>query len=256
MKLIYNDASVFYTRSGSGPVLVLLHGFLESATMWKRLTADLSKKKTVITIDLPGHGRTGDIAPVHSMELMAKVVSAVLEKEQIPAAEFLGHSMGGYVALAFAELFPEKTNGMILLNSSPSEDSAERKQNRDRAVKLMSTNPRAFIQMAITNLFPEQSRKQYASEINRLKKEAQTFSVKGITAAIKGMRDRKDRTSVLKNFKKKKYMICGTDDPIVPLSVSEILAKHCETPLFKVASGHMTLTENYEEIVKIVHFID
>ncbi|QNJ97327.1 alpha/beta fold hydrolase [Constantimarinum furrinae] len=256
MKLIFNETSIFYTRKGSGPALVLLHGFLESATMWERLSMTLAQKNTVLTIDLPGHGQSECLDETHTMEIMAETVNALLQKEKIGTAGFIGHSMGGYVALAFAELFPEKTDSLILLNSSPAEDSPERKQNRDRAIELMLVNPKGFIQMAISNLFAETSRKQFASEIAALKKEALSFPVHGIIAGIRGMRDRKDRTSVLKHFKKRKYMICGTKDPIIPLEVSEILSKHCETPLIKVESGHMTLTENYEEVVKIMLFID
>ncbi|MCW9037226.1 alpha/beta hydrolase [Altibacter sp.] len=256
MKLKFHHTSLFYTVTGRGPAIVLLHGFLESGSMWQQLAQILTKEHTVIVIDLPGHGKSGVVDEIHTMELMAEAVHDIVKHLGVTSISILGHSMGGYVALAYAELFPSEVEGLILLNSIPAEDSPERKANRDRALKMLHDTPKVFIRMAIANLFAEEDRFQYASAIEQLKEEALQFPLEGITAAVKGMRDRKDRTSVLRQFAGPKYMICGTKDPIVPLPISEILAKHCHTELIKVVGGHLLLTENYDEIIKKMHFID
>ncbi|MAP54013.1 alpha/beta hydrolase [Altibacter sp.] len=256
MKLKFHNTYLFYTVTGKGPAIVLLHGFLESASMWKKLVPELSKKHMIIVIDLPGHGKSGVVGEMHTMELMAQAVHAVVKHLDLPTIALMGHSMGGYVALAYTELFPSEVEGLILLNSTPAEDSLERKANRDRALTMLQKTPNVFIRMAITNLFAEEDRTQYASAIEQLKEEALQFPLAGITAAVKGMRDRKDRTSVLRQFSGSKYMICGTKDPIVPLTISEILAKHCHTDLIKIVGGHLLLTENYDETVKKMRFID
>ena len=108
MTFHYKNIPIHYKTFGNGPGIVLLHGFLESATMWKSLIPQLSKNKFVITIDFPGHGKSGVISEIHTMELMAEVVNELLLHLQISSATFIGHSMGGYVSLAFTELFPEK----------------------------------------------------------------------------------------------------------------------------------------------------
>jgi len=235
--------------------MVLLHGFLESSTMWKPLIPQLSKNRTVVTIDFPGHGKSDSISEIHTMELMAEVVDELLKHLQIPSATFIGHSMGGYVILAYAEMFPEKVEKIILLNSTPVADSEEKKENRNRALQVIDQNPQLYINMAIGNLFAENSREKFSSEIEALKAEASSFPVEGIKAAIKGMRDRKDRTEVLMNFTKPKYMVLAEEDSILPLLETKRVAENCNVSLKVIKGGHMSLIENQESIGKFLHFI-
>lgn len=251
MILNYNHTQIYYTIEGQGPAIVFLHGFLESSTMWDRFMPKIAEGKTIITIDLPGHGKSGCISETHSMELMAEVVQSVLKKNQIDIATLIGHSMGGYVALAFAELYNHKVEKLVLLNSTPAEDSEERKHNRDRAIKIIGQNSEAFISMAISNLFVESEQDQYVLEIQNMKKEANTFPIEGIIAALLGMKNRKDRTFVLKKFSKEKIMVCGLKDPLIPYKVSKLLALETGATLKNVSGGHMSHHENFNEIVKI-----
>ena len=251
MILNYNHTQIYYKLEGRGPAIVLLHGFLESSTMWDRFIPKITGGKTIIVIDLPGHGKSGCISETHSMELMAEVLNSVLKKHKINSATLIGHSMGGYVALAFTELYNHKVDKLILLNSTPAADSEERKQNRDRALKVIAQNSKAFISMAISNLFVESAQDKYASEIQKMKDEAYTFPIEGITAAILGMKNRKDRSFVLKKFDKEKLMICGLKDPLIPYEASKSLALQTKTSLIKVSGGHMSMIENFDEIVKI-----
>lgn len=251
MILNYNNASIYYEIHGQGPALVLLHGFLESSTMWAQFVPEVAATHTVITLDFPGHGKSDCIAKEHTMELMAEVVHSLLVHLSIPTATMMGHSMGGYVALAFAEKYEKKLHKLVLLNSTPAEDSADRKLNRKRAIGVIRKNPTAFISMAISNLFAEDSRETYASDIQNMKNEALTFPLEGIIAAIIGMKNRKDRTFVLKNFSKEKIMICGSKDPIVPYKTAKILALQTLTTVLKLNGGHMGMIENFDKIVKI-----
>ncbi|SRX73229.1 alpha/beta fold hydrolase [Aequorivita antarctica] len=255
MTFHYKNIPIQYEISGNGPSLVLLHGFLESSTMWNSLIPQFSKNNTIVTIDFPGHGKSGVISEIHSMELMAEVVNELLQHLQISSATFIGHSMGGYVALAYAEMFSEKVEKLILLNSTPIADSEERKENRNRALKVIDQNPQVYISMAIGNLFAETSRKKFAAEIEMLKKEVYSFPVEGIKAAIKGMRDRKDRTVILKDFNKGKYMILAEEDPILPISDAKQLAEQCGVSVKIIEGGHMSMIENWDSVVKYLHFI-
>lgn len=256
MFIKYLNSQIHAKTYGKGDTIVLLHGFLLSSSIWKDLIPELSKKNKVVTIDLPGHGLSECISDIHSMELMAEVVLFVLKELKIEKASFIGHSMGGYISLAFAEKYPSKIETLVLLNSTTLPDSPERIKNRKRAIKVVENNAEIFIKMAIRALFHERDQKKYSSEIKTLINNACHFPIKGIIAAINGMKNRKERTSVLKSFKGKKYMICGEKDPIIAFTETKKVANYSKTTLIKVKSGHMSLTENIDEIVKIVHFID
>lgn len=255
MILDYKNTPIHYETYGKGPAVVLLHGFLESSSMWTPLLPQLSKHNLIITIDFPGHGKSGVISESHSMELMAEVVNEMLQHLEINQATFIGHSMGGYVTLAFAELFSEKIEKLILLNSTPAADSEERKQDRNRALRLIDKNPSAFISMAITNLFAEGSREKLSEEMNILKEEANSFSLEGIKAAVRGMRDRKDRTEVLKNFKREKYSILSEKDPLLEIEETKKLAEICNSKVIKIGGGHHSTYENLNAVLKSITFI-
>ncbi len=252
----FNQIPIHYTIKGEGPCIVLLHGFLLSSSIWVDLAPNLSKKNKVITIDLPGHGKSGCISEIHTMELMAEVVNYILVENNILKASLIGHSMGGYIALAFTEKYKTKVKTLVLLNSTTLPDSPERKINRDRAIRVIQNNSQVFIKMAIKSLFPENKQNKFTSEIDLFIKEALGFPRKGIIAAINGMKIRKDRTAILKSFKGDKYMICGEDDLIIPFSEVKEVAIKSKTNLKSVKSGHMSVNENIDEIINIVHFIE
>jgi len=252
----FNEVPIFYEVTGEGPHMLLLHGFLESSTIWSSIVTQLTRDYTLVTLDLPGHGKSGCIAKTHSMELMAEVLHSLLKFLKIKSVSFVGHSMGGYVALAFAEKYEQNIGRLVLLNSTTTEDSPERKQNRERALNVISVSKRGFINMAISHLFAESSRDRYVSEIADLTKEAFTFPTEGITAAIHGMKERKDRTGILENFRREKYVICGEEDPVVPISVSKEIASITQSKLIILQGGHMSWLENEDETVKVLHFIE
>ena len=128
MNLEYKGINIFYTDNGSGKAVVLLHGFLENSNMWIPFISILSKNNRVICIDLLGHGKTECLGYIHTMELMGDCVNAVLQHLKIYKATFIGHSMGGYVVLAFAEKKPNMINGICLMNSTAEADHLERKK--------------------------------------------------------------------------------------------------------------------------------
>jgi len=245
----YKNIQIAFTAQGKGEAIVLLHGFLENSTMWENVIPTLEKNYQVITIDLLGHGNTERLGYIHTMEEMAQTVSYVLDYLQIGKASFLGHSMGGYVVLAFAELFPTRIQKLLLLNSTPLADSLERVDNRNRAIRLVKQNKDAFISMAITNLFGKESREQLREKINILIKEAQQLPTENIVAAMEGLKTRKDRTHILKNFTGEKIFLAGEEDEIVPLESLLQLAKETSTQLKTFRGGHMTHLEANEELL-------
>ncbi|MBK0369780.1 alpha/beta fold hydrolase [Flavobacterium agrisoli] len=248
----FKKAQICYSDTGKGTAIVLLHGFLENKKMWNHYTSFLSEEYRVITIDLLGHGESDCLGYVHEMEDNARAVNQVLKDLKIEKAALLGHSMGGYVVLAFAELFPEKTKGIILLNSTAKEDSAERKTNRLRAIKAVQQNLSAFVSMAVSNLFSEDNRNRLIAEIEKVKKEALQTPLQGVIASLEGMRIRKNREFILQESTFPMLLILGKKDPVLNYDETVQQIKDTSVQLVSFPDGHMSSIENQEELITIL----
>jgi pimeloyl-ACP methyl ester carboxylesterase len=251
-QLVYKNTKISYTDEGKGTAVILLHGFLENKTMWDKYVAALAKTNRVITIDLLGHGETECLGYVHVMEDQADMVYAVLIYLRLRKVVFVGHSMGGYVALAFAELYPDHIKGLFLLNSTARADSDERKINRDRAIVCVKQDYTNFVRMSIANLFSEDNREILAKEIEKTKKEALKTPLQGIVAALEGMKIRKDREVVLHFAPYPIQLVLGKKDPVLPYdeTVDQIEGTPIELTTFP--DGHMSHIENEKELKKVL----
>lgn len=249
-QILYKNTKISYSDTGKGAAIVLLHGFLENKKMWKDYVAFFSETYRVITIDLLGHGDTECLGYVHEVEDNAKVINEVLENLKIEKVTILGHSMGGYVALAFAELYPQKLQKLVLLNSTSKEDSPEKKLNRTRAIKAVKQNYVNFVSLAIANLFSENNRTRLANEIEKVKTEALKTPLQGIVASLEGMKIRKDRESLLKQNLFPVLLILGKKDPVLNYDESISQIKNTTAELVSFEDGHMSQIENKEELKK------
>ncbi|TRW22748.1 alpha/beta hydrolase [Flavobacterium zepuense] len=250
LKLQYKNIDINYTETGKGTALVLLHGFLENSTMWDFFVQEYSKKYRVITVDLLGHGDTGCLGYVHSMEDMADAVNAVLGELRIRKAILMGHSMGGYVALAFAELYPDMVKGIVLQNSSALADSDERKANRDRAIKAVKQNYTAFVRMSIANLFSEDNREKFAPEIEDLRDQAVKTPLQGIIAALEGMKVRKDREVLLHFSPYPILLVLGEKDQSLVYTEHAPQVEGTAVKLITYPHGHMSHIESRDALLK------
>ncbi len=250
MKTIpYKNTKISFTDTGKGTTIVLLHGFLENQKMWQPFIPEFTKKNRVITIDLLGHGQTECMGYIHSMENNAEVVNAVLSHLRIRKAIFVGHSMGGYVALAFAELYPDATKGLVLLNSTSRADSEERKINRDRAIKAVKQSYNTFISMAISNLFSENNRERLADIIENVKSEALKTPLQGIVASLEGMKIRIDREVLLHLTPYPKMLILGETDPVLPFEETKEQIESTKVQFLSFPDGHMSHLENTADLI-------
>lgn len=252
----FKNTKIAYTDSGKGTVVVLLHGFLENSTMWKHFVPVLSLKNRIITIDLLGHGQTDCMGYVHTMEDMADAVHQVLTDLKIRKAVFVGHSMGGYVALAFAEMYPDMMKGLVLLNSTSRSDSDERIANRNRAIKAVKENYEIAIRLAIANLFSENNRERLIDEINAVRDEALKTPLQGIIAAQEGMKLRKDREVLLHFAPYPILLILGKKDPVLNYEQNKDQIEDTLVNLISFDDGHMSHIENQKELeVSLVKFL-
>jgi pimeloyl-ACP methyl ester carboxylesterase len=253
MQLIHKNTTVNYTSTGSGTAVVLIHGFLENNSMWIAVSADLSKIYRVVCIDLLGHGNTESHGYVHTMEDQALLIKAVLDHLRLRKYFFIGHSMGGYVALAFANLFPSAIKGLCLMNSTALPDTEEKKINRDRGIKAVQQNHKLFVQVAIPMLFSEKNRTIFASEIKEVTNEALKISPQGIIAALEGMKIRKDLTSIYKKANFPIAMIIGKQDPALDYNSLISQTKNTNVEVIEFPDGHMSHIENKNELIAVIH---
>ena len=242
--LSFKKTQVSYTDSGKGAVVVLLHGFLENSTMWDKVIPEICNTNRVLAIDLLGHGQTACLGYVHSMELMAEAVFAVLKSLRIRKITIIGHSMGGYVSLALAEKHPEMIRGLCLFNSTANSDSTARKKLRARASKMVQDNFTNLVRMSFVNLFEEERKSLFKSEIENALNKALKTPLQGYIACQEGMKIRPDRTNVLKNNTFKKLMIIGKKDPVLNSSDSLKEAKQTNSEIVVLSGGHMSYIEN------------
>ncbi|QZK91588.1 alpha/beta hydrolase [Flavobacterium sp. CHNK8] len=251
-QILFKKTTISYTDEGKGTAIVLLHGFLENKNMWDFYVPELAQKNRVISIDLLGHGATECLGYVHTMEDNADVVHAVLSELRIRKAIFVGHSMGGYVALAFAELYPDTIKGLVLLNSTARADSEERKKNRDRAIKAVKHSFVNFISLSIANLFSENNRERLAATIENVKKEALQTPLQGIVASLEGMKIRQDREVLLHLTPFPKLLILGEKDPVLNYEETKEQIENTAVQLITFPDGHMSHLENQNELLAVL----
>lgn len=243
---LYKKENVSFLDKGKGRVVVLLHGFLGSKEIWEKTITNLAKSYRVIAIDLPGHGGTANYGYAHSMELMAKCVKTVLDSLHLKKYVLIGHSMGGYVALAYADLFPEHLRGLCLYHSTSYPDSEEKRRDRLRAIELVKANKTVYTRSTITNLFASKNLKYLKEEVAFAHKIAKQTSKQGIIAALHGMRDRPSRHLIIGFVKYPVMMVIGELDNILPsdqlLEQSEMIEN--KTILYLEHDGHFGFLES------------
>jgi pimeloyl-ACP methyl ester carboxylesterase len=246
----FKGVNFFFIDENKGPAILFLHGFLEDHSMWQGIISALPKSYRKLAIDLPGHGQSGNLGYIHTMEEMAEVIKGLLDELKIKKAFLVGHSMGGYVSLAIAEMYPDLVKGIVLMNSNARADSPSKKKDRDRAIKVVKENHKAFIRVAIPNLFRPKNRRILRETVNEVKAKALKTSKQGIIAALEGMKIRPDREVLLHFGPYPVLLIAGKNDPAIPYAiVEEQLQAENVTPLI-TENGHMAHLEDTEEVVK------
>lgn len=231
--------------------LVLLHGFLESSTMWNGL--DLDQFSEVLLIDLPGHGKSAfDPGESSSMKTMADSVLNVIRSAGFSSYDVVGHSMGGYVALELARI-DSNCQKTILLNSNMWTDSPSKQVDRRRVAELVKTKKEIFVREAIPNLF---ERPENLPEfVHRLMEEAMMISSEAIGAASIAMSEREDFVEKVKRKDFNVYVIQGKNDVIVDFDTMEGIMSDWSERFFVVESGHMAHVEAKDEVLRILELI-
>ena len=252
VKIRYSDLPAGKAGTGKGRAIVLIHGFPESFEIWNTFSESLSKHFRIIAIDLPGFGESESIGYTHPMNLMAECVKEVMDQIGYRKYVVAGHSMGGYVALAFAELFPKNVSGLCLFHSSALPDSEEKKKDRLRAVEIVKQDQKHYVSELINKLFAPDNVPKFEKEIRWLKELGTNTSPQGIINALLGMKDRPDRQDILKKADFPIQFIIGKNDQVMPfqsLMDQSKLNKNTSVTVLE-HSGHMGFYEEKERSQK------
>lgn len=242
-----------YTDHGSGDALVFLHGFCESKEVWSEFTKPLQQKFRILALDLPGFGENIPNTGSYSMESMADEVKRQLDELSIKNFLLVGHSMGGYVGMAFAEKYGHLLRGLCLFHSSALPDTDEKKEQRNKSIDFVERHGvDNFINPFTEPLFYEGNRARLQQEIELMKNIGKATPKESITGALAAMRDRPDRTQVLREAKYPVLFIFGKEDGAVPLDKA---LEQCHLPgnsmvYFLEKTGHMGMFERTYETRK------
>jgi pimeloyl-ACP methyl ester carboxylesterase len=249
------DSQLFCRDIGNGHPTILLHGFAEDGAIWDNQVEALSSTCRLIIPDLPGSGRSSAPGTPVSMEKLATVVKDLLDNLMIDQCILIGHSMGGYIALAFAALYPERLNAFGLFHSTAYPDSQEKKTTRRKAIDFIRANGSApFIRQSTPNLFSAYTREHRPELIETAIAKYSDFAPGSLIAYYEAMIARPDRTDVLRQFTGPVLFIIGRDDTVIPLqqaleqswlpSISQLhILKH---------AGHQAMLENPEESNRLI----
>lgn len=249
-----NQEGAYWTE-GEGKAVVLIHGFAEDHSVWEHQTAFLRVHYRVLVPDLPGTGNSPLTQPL-SVESMAEFIYAMLVAEGISEATIIGHSMGGYVSLAFAEKYPHLLEGLGLFSSTAKADTPEKVEARQKSIRMMQQYDREpFLRQLLPNMFSEVFRSKQAARVESFVQRALPGNKEPLIAYYEAMIARPDRTAVLKEIKVPVLFFIGKDDQAVPpdntlgqVTLPAIASVHIFDQV-----GHMGLLEVYEESNLVLH---
>lgn len=237
------------------PVLVLIHGFAENAGIWNEQQSYLSEFFEVITPDLPGVGNSPLTTPL-SIESMADHVYTSLQSAGIEKAVIVGHSMGGYVALAIAEKYPSVLQGMGLFHSTALADNEEKKEARRKSIKLMEQyGSEAFIRQAFPGMFSPGFKNSHPEKIEAYVNMGITCPLASMKAYYEAMMVRPDRTAVLSSIQVPVLFVIGKDDTAVPLQsiLPQVPLPGTSSVYIFEETGHMGMWEKPAESKQLLH---
>ena len=211
----FKQGNIYYEVHGKGRAIVFLHGFLGSTKIWYEYIQKFSTSHKVILIDLPGHGKSDCYGYIHTMELMAESVKVVLDNLNLRRYIIVGHSMGGYVSLAFAEMYADNLKGLVLFHSTAVADSDIKKLERTRSINLVKRSKGNYVRGAILNLFNPNLLQFFEPQIKMCEDIANKINQRAIVDSLEGMKQRLNREVILKFAEYPILFVASINDKLI-----------------------------------------
>jgi pimeloyl-ACP methyl ester carboxylesterase len=261
-EISWQGKKIFYRTAGRGEPVLLLHGFGEDGNIWQKQAEVLKEKYFLIIPDIPGSGKS-ELIEGANIETYAEIIKEILDTESSQFSRhggtegvcIIGHSMGGYITLAFAEKYPQYLKSFGLFHSSAFSDSDEKKQTRAKAIEFIKENGAyTFLKTSTPGLFTEAFNKTNTNAVNELIETGKNFTEAALIQYYRAMIERPDRTEVLHNVSKPVLFIMGEYDNAVPLQSS---LKQCYLPIVSHvhilrSSAHMGMWEEADTANEIL----
>lgn len=250
-----DEQKIFYRVIGSGKPLFFIHGFGEDGSIWNTLIDVLKGQYQCIVPDLPGSGKSQMKKGSWTMEAFAEAIRTIFIHEDVKRSVLIGHSMGGYISLAFAQKYPKLLEGFGLFHSSAFADNEEKKAMRRRGIEFIKEHGAAkFLEQATPKLFSEGFKEKKPEAVQELVARFTNFEDSSLVHYYEAMMQRPDRIHVLENFNRPILFIMGEHDTAVPLSDG---LKQCHMPRLSYIhilrnSGHMGMIEEADKCGEIV----
>ncbi|TVY01898.1 alpha/beta fold hydrolase [Paenibacillus cremeus] len=245
---------IAYKDSGQGIPVVLLHGFCGSSAYWDQLIPRLEGRCRVIAPDLRGHGESSAPADnVYSMETLAEDIAGLLDAIELGPVILLGHSLGGYTALAFAEKFPNKLRAFGLVHSTAYPDDEKGKEGRLKAQQTVREQGLpVFLDGLIPKLFAPEHLTSMPDAVQQAKSIGLGTSPEGAVATLEGMRTRPDRNAVLASAQVPVLLVAGSKDQIIaPDRTFSVQGEHITQKQIDGA-GHMSMIETTDVLAQMI----
>lgn len=245
-KFSYKEKTISYYDSGSGEAIILLHGYLESSEVFNDFIPELTRHARVLAMDLPGHGESDVYGNTHSMEFMAEAVKFLMDELSIKKAMIIGHSLGGYVALAFLENYAQMLYGYCLFHSHPVADTNEVIENRKREMRVVVSGKKEIIYpVNVSKMFADCNIDKFADKLVFMKEIASRTPAEGIIAVINGMIGRPSRLELLQKGDIPLLLILGKMDNYIPYDYFKGAVNLPENAIFCTLehSGHLGFIE-------------
>lgn len=256
MRIPVDDATIDVLSEGSGDAIVLIHGFPLTRDIWDAHAPQLAQHARVIRPDLRGMGASSAPDGPYLMEALAGDIAAVLDALGVERAAIVGHSLGGYVAMAFCRMYTERVTRLALVCSKLAADApqvaASREDLADRAEREDSID--AIVESYLPRLFAPATLASRAPAVDRVRAIARKNSVKGAAAMLRGMAQRVDACDIAEELQMPVLVAAGGADQVVSLDEAELVRRafpHAELQVLG-ASGHVPMMEEPEAFGEVL----
>lgn len=255
-QLIYQNKKIYYRKAGTGNPVMLVHGFGEDGNIWQNSMEALAKEFQVIVPDLPGSGQSELLTEARSMTDYAEVLKALAEQEfGQKRFAMIGHSMGGYITMAYAEKYSATLQCFALFQSSAYADTNEKKEARQKGIEFIERqSAEAFNKATVPNMFAEHTQKNHPELVSKLITLANGISAEALIQYYHAMMQRPDRTEVLKSFNRPVLFVVGKFDLAVPMQATMEQSHLPANSTVEILehSGHMGIWEEESKAEKLL----
>ena len=245
-----DNIKMAYDDTGAGRPIVLIHGYPFNRSLWNEQVAALSGSYRVITPDLRGFGESDSLPGVASMNRLAQDIALLLDHLEIPRATLGSLSMGGYVTFAFYKQFASRVRALILADTRATPDTEEAKQTRaQQAEKALSEGMAGIADAMLPKLLTPETVSKHPEMVKRVRDMMLKTKPEGAAAALSGMAEREDQTSLLSKITVPTLILVGAEDAITPVADSEKMHHAISGSRLVVLenAGHVSNLERTEE---------